>query len=164
MPDAIVPSPQVGQSPPIAICFCQTGPAARLFRLNVYTMPFLFATESSWCPAASVVSVGVVPQSESRTDASNGICQELRYCSVVALSATIACDWVCVWSFSVPVETKIVFVAWSYAGVVHTPPPTCPFGTKLYVLTTMPCCAPEMATCSNCPCTSGLSQLLATPM
>ena len=60
----------------MAICFCQIGPAARLLRLKVYRMPFLLATDSSWSPAASVVSVGVVPQSESSTEASNGSCQE----------------------------------------------------------------------------------------
>src|SRR5690349_15100906 len=113
MPEAMVPSPHVGQSPPIAICCCQNGPAARLLRLKVYSVPFLLATESSWSPAASVVSVGVAPQSESSTEAANGSCQELTYCSVVALSATIACDWVWVWSFSVPVDTKMVLVAGS---------------------------------------------------
>ncbi len=94
-------------------------------------MPFLLATDSNWSPAASVVSVGVVPQSESSTDASNGSCQELTYCRFVAFRATIACDWVWVWSFSVPVETKMVLVAASYVGVVQMPPPTWPFGTKL---------------------------------
>ncbi len=29
---------------------------------------------------------------------------------------------------------------------------------------TWPCCAPEIGTWSNWPCTSGLSQLLAIPM
>src|ERR1035437_8239065 len=131
IPEAIVPSPQVGQVPPMAICFCQTGPADRLLRLNVYRMPFLLATDSSWSPLASVVSVGVVPQSESSTEASNGSCQEFLYWSVEALSASIVDDWVCVWSFRVPVETKMVLVAGSYVGVVQMPPPTWPFGTKL---------------------------------
>src|ERR1035438_4416658 len=96
IPEAMVPSPQVGQVPPMAICFCQIGPAARLLRLKVYRMPFLLATDISWSPAASVVRVGVVLQSESAIEAPNGSCQEPTYCRFVAFSATIACDWVCV--------------------------------------------------------------------
>ncbi len=94
-------------------------------------MPFLLATDISWSPAGSVVRVGVVLQSESAIEAPNGSCQELSYARLVAFSATIACDWVCVKPARVPVDRKMVLVAASYVGVVQTPPPTCPLGTKL---------------------------------
>ncbi len=80
-------------------------------RSNAYTMPFLFATETSLRPPESVNSVGVVPQSESTTASDVGSCQVLACCSVSASSATIACDSVCDTSSSVPVDTITEFVA-----------------------------------------------------
>ena len=61
-----------------------------MLRLNVYRVPFLLATDSSWSPAASVVRVGVVPQSESEIEALNGSCHEPWYARLDAFSATIA--------------------------------------------------------------------------
>src|SRR5712675_1803878 len=55
-------------------------------------MPFLSATDSSWSPAASVVRVGVVDQSESATEAPKGSCQTPTVASVAAFSDTIAAD------------------------------------------------------------------------
>src|ERR1700688_2142106 len=100
IPDEIVPSPAVGPAPPMAIGSCQSGglgsglPNSRSDRFHVYTMPFLLAAVTSWSPCESVVSVGVVPQSESDTAASNGSCQEPSYPRVLAFSATMAWDWV----------------------------------------------------------------------
>ena len=39
-------------------------------------MPFLLAAEISWSAGASVVRVGVVPQSESETAAAKGSCHD----------------------------------------------------------------------------------------
>src|ERR1700730_7940133 len=136
-PGEIVPSPQVGHSPPTASCCCHMGPAAMLLRLNVYSTPFLLATARSGFPPLSVVSVGVLPQSESKVWTWNGSCQLLLMASVVASSATIACARFCVYWLTVPVLTTTVLLAASSAGEVHTPPPTWPpLGTKTAVLVT----------------------------
>src|ERR1700733_15039512 len=111
MPDVSTPSPLVGDVPPFRSCSCPTGPAARLLRLNVYRTPFLLATESSWSPAESVVRVGVVLQSESVTELTNGSCQVPLEARVEAFSSTIAWDWVWVNWERVPVDTKMLLVA-----------------------------------------------------
>ena len=77
-----------------------------------------------------------MPQSESDVSASNGSCQWLFTAMVVASRATIACDSGCVYWLIVPVETKMVFVAASTVGDVHTPPPCWPSGTNLATLVT----------------------------
>ena len=108
-----------------------------------------------------MVSVGVVPQSESLTAASKGSCQWSTTAMVVALMATSAWESVCEYRLSVPVETKILLVAASYVGDVQIPPPTCPVGT-IGVMPTTWWVASD--TFRSWPWTSGASQTLAVPM
>ncbi len=86
-PEETLLSPQVGQSPPTAICVCQTGPAARLLRLKAYASPFLLIDVTSWSPLASLNRVVDVPKSESSTASDAGSFQESVTSRVLALMA-----------------------------------------------------------------------------
>ena len=134
-PDETLPSPHCGHVPEMAIGVVHTGPAARLLRLNAYALPFLLIAASRGFDAASFNSIGVEPKSESTVSAEAGSAQEDLIASVLASRATTASESICDGWLRVPVVTKIVLVEVSRLGVVHTPAPTCPCGTKVAVCT-----------------------------
>ena len=127
-------------------------------------MPFLFAPETRARPRLSVNRVGPVPQSASGVGSDTGSDQEPLTASVVASTATSASP--CVWVFPVelsarlPVVTYTVFRAASTTGFVQIVPPTWPSGTTFQVFTIW---RVARFTRSSFPCTSGMSQRLATP-
>src|SRR4249920_3684689 len=94
-PDETLPSPHCGQVPAMAIGFVQTGPAARLLRLNAYALPFLLIAATSGIDAPLLKSIGVEPKSESTVTAEAGRAQEDLRVSVVASRATTASLNVC---------------------------------------------------------------------
>src|SRR5215471_7758378 len=63
--DATLESPHVGQSPPMAMRCCHTGPAEMFAAANAYSRPFLLVDATSVRPPESGKTTGVVLQSES---------------------------------------------------------------------------------------------------
>src|ERR1700736_2833166 len=102
-PEETLPSPQVGQTPPVAICFFHTQPlvppCARFVRSHAYTNPFLLVAATRCRPFWSSKMMGLVPQSESFARSATGSCQEssgvkqLVLQTFVASSATTASSY-----------------------------------------------------------------------
>src|ERR1700730_12417601 len=93
-PEDTLPSPQVGQTPPVAICFFQTPPlvppCARFVRSHAYTNPFLLIAATRCRPFWSSKRVGLVPQSESFTRSATGSCQESSGVKQVGVQTLLA--------------------------------------------------------------------------
>src|ERR1700726_1800365 len=93
-PEDTLPSPHVGQMPPVAICFFQTQPlvppCARFVRSHAYTNPFLLVAATRWRPFWSSKRIGLVPQSESLTRSATGSCQESSGVKQVGVQTLLA--------------------------------------------------------------------------
>src|ERR1700716_3331717 len=99
-------------------------------------MPSLLVAATNCRPPASLKTIGDVPQSPSKPGAGRGTGHDPFSDSVVASSATMAPLNVWRGSPTLPVVMYTVFEAVSMPGEVQIPPPTCPLGTTLKVLTT----------------------------